>query len=175
MVCGLSGISVNGGLNRVALNRVEFNHLNSPDTAGIVVSSDLGELNANSVSRNVVRFNATCGSTPVAGLTIRDNEATIELNRSEDNDGDGFVIESADENQDGMTVVRNIALRNGENGFRVSAPASRFDRNRSHYNDGFGFLDVSTGGGTEGTANTYTNNLCAGNDHGDSAPPGLCE
>ena len=160
MTCGRHGIAVSGGRNEIRLNRVEFNSFAGFAPAGIHVGSDRGEPNANSVSRNVVRLNKSCGSTPVAGLTIQGNGATVELNRSEDNDGDGFVIDSVDENQDGMTVVRNIALRNGENGFRVSAPASRFDGNRGHYNKGFGFLDASTGGGTGGTANTYTNNLC---------------
>ena len=56
----------------------------------------------------------------------------------------------------------------------MSATASHFDRNRSDYNGGVGILDTTTGGGTGGTANTYTNNRCTGNDLGPSSPAGLC-
>ena len=42
-------------------------------------------------------------------------------------------------------------------------------------NGGFGIADDSTGTGTSGTANTYTQNICGrGNGAGRSSPPGLC-
>jgi len=49
--------------------------------------------------------------------------------------------------------------------------------NDAKNNDGFGFEDDTAGTGTEGTANTYTNNKCVANgsvkDDG-SDPTGLC-
>ncbi|MBI3841261.1 MAG: hypothetical protein HY297_04840 [Thaumarchaeota archaeon] len=38
----------------------------------------------------------------------------------------------------------------------------------------FGYFDDSIGGGTAGTANTYTGDKCNANGLGDSSPAGLC-
>jgi hypothetical protein len=178
MECGLAGIAVGGGSNEIRLNRVEFNRFGGVVPAGIRVSRQLGEPGGNTVSRNIVRQNTRCGPKPVAGLEISDDGATVELNRSEDNDGDGFVVRRVDDDFPGITVVRNIAVRNRENGFRVLAIDSRFERNSARYNGrsaaGFGILDETRGDGTEGTANTHVDNVCTGNGLGDSDPPGLC-
>ncbi len=73
-------------------------------------------------------------------------------------------------------VTSNIATLNTSHGLQMLATtASRFDRNRSENNRGLGFTDNSTGGGTAGTANTYTLNICGrGNGAGASSPAGLC-
>jgi len=63
--------------------------------------------------------------------------------------GDGFLL---NEKADGNTLEDNEAKNNGR----------------------FGFEDLSEDTGTEGTANTYTDNKCVANGLGGSAPTGLC-
>jgi hypothetical protein len=174
MSCGTGGIAVSGGSNVVRLNRVEFNRFTGVSPAAVEANGGgPGEPGANIVSRNVVRQNSTCGPTPVAGFRVRDNGATVELNRSEDHDGDGFIVTSfsVDPELPGMTVARNVAIRNGGNGFTVAAADSRFERNSARYNGGFGIQEQPAAG----AANTYVSNVCTGNALGDSDPPGLCD
>jgi hypothetical protein len=173
MECAAAGILVNGGDNEILLNRIEFNTFDGTSPGAITVSRDLGEPGANTIARNVVRDNGTCGP-PVAGVAVSDNGAAIDLNRSEYNTGAGFLIAGADPDDAGMTVVRNIARANGHSGFTVAATGSRFDRNRADYNRRFGIEDTTHGGGTSGTASVYVNNGCTGNVLGRSSPPGLC-
>jgi hypothetical protein len=167
MECGLVGIAIGGGSNTISLNRVEFNRFGGVDPGGIVVRSQFSEPSANTVLRNIVRQNSKCGPTPVAGLKMEDDGATVELSRSEDSGGPGFVILSVDPSDAGNTVRRNISLRNEDDGFLVFATNTRFRRNSAQYNRGFGIND-------DGTANIYVGNVCTGNGLGDSDPPRLC-
>jgi len=56
----------------------------------------------------------------------------------------------------------------------TSSDGNTLEDNDAKNNDGFGFKDLSSGGGTEGTANTYTDNKCVANGDGGSDPTGLC-
>ena len=76
-------------------------------------------------------------------------------------------------------VSSNDLLRNSAGHGAVLSAASaknKMYRNRADNNEGFGFLDSSLGRGTAGTANTYTTNICSGNNDGgaQSSPAGLC-
>lgn len=115
-------------------------------------------------------------------------------NTSRDNGFDGFFVSGT-----GHTFTRNVAVENEANGFSVSgrnhtftlnrattselfdglfvdATGSTFTSNTSTSNAEFGIEDVSRGGGTSGTANTYPpgSNGCSGNSSGNSTPAGLC-
>jgi hypothetical protein len=176
MACGAAGIEVTGDSNILRLNRVEYSKFDGTTPAGIITNGK-----GNTISRNIVRRNSKCDTTPVAGFNITapndglaaPNGGLVELNRSEYNDGDGYIIEG-----DGVKVSRNIALTNRPdgNGITVSATSSgnQFERNSSRYNARFGIEDSSSGTGTKGTANTYKSNGCTGNGLGKSSPAGLC-
>jgi hypothetical protein len=152
-----AGIDVFGARNTVSLNRTEGGGL-----FGIVAGG-----HGNVVSRN----HALRGE--FTGVMIYGAQATAEGNQSAYNGGDAFLIAGDDH-----VVAQNVGHQNGLNGFTVFATLSAFDRNRSDYNgrpaDGIGILDFTAGGGTGGTANTYTANRCTGNGLGDSSPLDLC-
>src|SRR5262245_17771945 len=74
----------------------------------------------------------------------------------------------------GHSVRLNVVSGSNLDGFLVSVTGSVFERNSSKGNGDFGIKDESTGGGTGGTANTYTRNICTGNGQGPSSPAGLC-
>ena len=151
---GGDGIVVDGETNTVHLCRAESNA-----GQGLAVHGT-----GNTVTRNIVLHSGS------DGVVIGGSGATVMQNQSNYSDtGEGFKIEGA-----GHVVSRNIAISNAEDGLTVSATGSTFDRNRSNSNGGFGILDTSTGDGTSGTANTYTDNVCTGNDLGDSDPLDLC-
>jgi hypothetical protein len=76
-----------------------------------------------------------------------------------------------DPDERGMTVRRNVAVRNDGNGFTILATDSRIERNAARYNDGFGIEDARA----PGLPNTYVDNVCTGNGRGNSKPPGLCD
>jgi hypothetical protein len=160
MVCGVVGISIDGDRNRVTFNRVQFNGLGDGQVAFHVGSGDTAD--PSTVSRNVARQNTQCGVAPPIGFEI--GSALVELNRSEDNDGQGFFID------DNSTVVRNIAIRNGGgspdpelkgrlgSGFVIRGTSNvHLELNRADYNKGFGIWDLNAG-----PANTYKRNVCSG-------------
>ena len=137
MECGRGGIFVGGGTNDISQNRVEFNRFGGREPAGIRVQNHWPSPGGNTVSRNVVRQNTGCSPTPAAGFWISDSSgmaidpAPVQLNQSEDNDGDGFIIESF---ESGISVGRNVAVRNRANGFRIATVHDTFDGNRAEEN-----------------------------------------
>jgi hypothetical protein len=171
MACGVAAIWVDGGVSTIRLNRAEYNAFDGTQPAAITVTGGLpGEPGANTVSRNVVHHNGICGAAPVAGIAVTDSTGTIELNRSDSNDGDGFLIGCSDLLEPGNAVARNIALRNAGNGFTVDVCGNQVVLNRSDYNGGYGIAEAPS----LGPANTYQDNRCTGNALGKSWPSGLC-
>ena len=108
------------------------------------------------------------------GLSTASDSNLIRLNRIEKG-GHGLQLGDSSSN----TISSNDLLVNTlGHGALLSAASTqnKLDRNRSDNNRGFGFLDLSSGSGTAGTANTYTSNICGGNNRGGggSSPAGLC-
>ena len=171
------GIQI-GGWHRLTLQKTVVRFSTIGDGIGIsgddiVVQSSRAEDNAgsglgifgrnNSVLHNVVLRNGS------GGVSIGGDAASVTVNQSRYNGREGFRVGGTNH-----SVTRNQAIDNDADGFTVTATESHFDRNVSNYNNGFGILDSTSGNGTEGTANTYTNNLCNGTALGDSSPAGLC-
>lgn len=106
------------------------------------------------------------------GETAVSNSNTIQLNRIESG-GTGLLLGQSSSNN----ISSNDVLTNAGDGVVIPATSSKnkLYRNRSQGNGDFGYLDASTG--TGGTANTYTSNICAGNNGGgaQSSPLGLCK
>jgi hypothetical protein len=144
-----------GDENRVANLQVESNGGDGVSLAG----------SHNTAARNIVTFSGG------DGFQIQGAGAVVDRNRATSNGEAGLEIHGT-----GHTVTSNIARLNTGTGLEmVGTTGSRFDRNRGENNRGFGITDDSAGGGTAGTANTYTLNLCgSANTLGASAPPGLC-
>lgn len=149
-------IFVSGTDNVVSSNRVSDV---TPGT-GMFVQGSLNQILRNRVS----------GSP--GGISIVDGDlVVVEMNRATSNTGHGFDLVSGTQ----VRVSRNTATRNGGNGFQVSrATDSLLSHNVSRGNGAFGVRDLTTGGGTAGTANTHESNRCDANTLGDSDPPGLC-
>lgn len=104
-----------------------------------------GPVTLNTLTRNQLKGNADG-----IGLYDADNNI-LESNTSTDSFGPGFFVDSASE---GNTFTKNRANKNTA---------------------GAGIEDQSTGGGSFGTANTYSGNVCGGNSGGDSIPTGICK
>lgn len=102
------------------------------------------------------------------------NSHTIQNNRLESG-GTGLSVGNSSSN----SLSNNYAVKNTGHGIVLSAAAlkNRVYKSRSENNGGLGFSDSSAGTATAGTANTYTSNLCSGNNGGgaQSSPPALCK
>ena len=146
-------LAVSGAENVVSANRCE-----DSGGRGVVVQGPLNAVTGNVVMRSFLE-----------GFDIGGSQSAVSQNRSSDNFGEGFRVRGS-----GHTVTLNYSLRNEDSGYVVEATASLFDRNRGDYNVGWGILDTTSGTGTGGTANTYSNNRCTGNLLGKSFPSGLC-
>ncbi len=74
------------------------------------------------------------------------------------------------------TLVGNTAHGNYFEGFELLSHATlnNLTRDSSVANDGYGYLDSTSGHGTLGTANTYASDACHGDYDGGSSPAGLC-
>jgi hypothetical protein len=154
-------ILVQGDDNVVFSNRIQ----EIPGNYGIRVTGGA----RNRVSRNVV-----VGS-GLDGIAFTDEETAtadgvVELNQVSLSDGHGLSLRGS-----GHNVARNITRNNAKDGIFVEASDSTFDRNQSTANGRFGIEDTTSGGGTAGTANGYSLNLCrSANALGRSSPDGLC-
>ena len=152
---GGAGVEVGGDANQVALLQVTGNGADGVLMAG--------------TGNQAARINATRNGGD--GLQIQGANATVEGNRATSNREAGLLIHGT-----GHTVRSNIAGQNAGTGLQMlGTTGSQFERNRGENNGGFGMTDDSTGTGTSGTANTYTQNICGrGNAAGISSPAGLC-
>jgi hypothetical protein len=157
----VDGISLSGNGNKALLNTAEDSGFN-----GLTASGDNLVLARNRTERN--RF---CG---IRLSDANSDRGVIDRNPVRFNDSVGLCVEGTSH-----TVSRNVVASNGVDGILVDARAAGnvFDRNRSTSNEHFGIHDLSVGGGTTGTANTYKGNVCSGNGIADSrpgGPAGLC-
>ncbi|HYI22659.1 MAG TPA: right-handed parallel beta-helix repeat-containing protein [Candidatus Limnocylindrales bacterium] len=179
-------------------NTIRFNHVtNSPGVVGPVTFGIAVEATDNvRVVRNVVGGPPTAGvSTPRLGQGISVNggdAALIRLNRvfrvgsgmtsSSLTDSDYIANRVTGSAQVGMlltavsggsTVTGNFVRSSGEQGIRVGGPQSgemtQLSDNDFRLNTGLDCDDDTTGAGTSGTANTWTNNLGIDDD-----PDGIC-
>ncbi len=100
---------------------------------------------------------------------------TLSGNRAESNSFAGFVLYYSPNS----TFIQNTANNNTSVGF-YSVGSSNFGSyniltgNTANYNALYGFSDSTSGSGTLGTGNTYTNDICIGNTLAGSIPTGLC-
>jgi hypothetical protein len=133
----------------------------------------------------------------VVGNTVRDNDDGVRLNGDRSleigghgqrnvithNQDDGIVVDGTAQNETTHTTIAgNDIDGNGSDGIlAVGADANGepqeggniFLNNHLDNNDGISAEDQSSGGGTAGTANTWTGNLCPGGRP--SSPAGLCD
>jgi parallel beta-helix repeat protein len=74
------------------------------------------------------------------------------------------------------TLVGNIADSSTNHGFLFNPGNvnNRIVGNTADKDNGYGYNDYTTGSGTLGTANMYSNDECSGNGSGGSSPAGLC-
>jgi len=151
---GEAGAEVSGDANQVARLSMDGN-----GGDGLFVGGT-----GNRVTRNTTTRNGR------DGLEVHGASAVVERNHATSNGESGLEIHGT-----GHTVSSNTADLNTGTGLQVlETTGSRFDRNRSENNRGFGITDNSTGTRTSGTANTYTKNTCSRNQAGLSMPLGLC-
>jgi hypothetical protein len=152
---GEHGAEVSGDDNQVALLQAEGNGGDGVHLKGT----------GNTAARNTATRNGG------DGLEIAGAGATLDRNRATSNGEAGLEIHGT-----GHTVTQNIVGQNAGTGLEMlGTTGSRFERNRGENNGGFGVRDDSTGTGTSGTANTYTQNICGrGNAAGVSSPARLC-
>ena len=140
--------------------------------------NDLGVGVDGTSSVKIYRNGLTQNDTGIAlGETAVSDSNTIQLNRIEKGGtGPGLLLGDSSSNNISSNEVLTHA---GGDGVVISATSSKnkLYRNRSQGNRYFGYLDASTGTGTGKTANTYTSNICAGNNDGgaQSSPLGLCK
>jgi hypothetical protein len=148
-----TGIAVEGDGNVVKGSRSDRN-----DT-GLAVGGA-----GNTVSRNVVKRSAG------QGMVIDGAGALVERNQVSASGDDGLTVTGT-----GHTVTRNAMKLNRGDGLAIpDGGGIGVSRNRTDRSGGHGILDGTTGGGTGGTANTYTQNVCDADALGDSSPGGLC-
>jgi parallel beta-helix repeat protein len=96
------------------------------------------------------------------GFLLQSTGGTIANNTATGNGGDGFLLLEAGTNVFGPginTLTRNTSENNGQDGFDLSDCAGNvLNNNTALLNTVFDLSDDSTGTGTAGTANTWTNN-----------------
>jgi len=166
----LAGNVANGNVEGIGINRSDFNDLigntaNGNGFAGI----ELHFSENNILKDNIANDNDH-------GIFLGgSNNNTLEENTANENEEDGIKIEVSDFNY----LIGNNAFKNLANGFFIhfTSDGNTIEDNEAKNNDGFGFDDDSSGGGTENTANFYTDNKCVanGSDKDDgSDPDGLC-
>ena len=113
------------------------------------------------IANNTALHNSFCGILVSAAA----NATTLDQNQSRYNE-EGICLGGS-----GHAVSLNVVSGSHSRGISVTATDSVFDRNSSKGNGSktnpvFGIVDFTHGGGTSGTANTYTSNICTGNQAG---------
>ena len=104
------------------------------------------------------------GTNPAGFNTVSKNTATL--------NGNGIGLYDTSSN-----VIENntVSTSDGPGIFvDVDATGNFLTKNKSTKNFTYGIEDESVGGGTGGTANTYSGNSCSGNGTAKSDPAGLC-
>ena len=153
-------------------------------------------------SGGILLYNA--GETTVKSNTVDGNDvgvwvfntsnADVLSNKVKNSSFDGIAVQAggfntissniADRNGNGIglydtttnTVDHNVLSMNEGPGIFVDddATGNFFLSNKSKKNVTYGIEDLSTGGGTGGTDNSYNGNFCTGNGASPSTPPNVC-
>jgi len=154
----------------------------------------------NTLTSNDIDVSASADSGAIAGAwNISNNtasSATGQGNAEGNGYGDGIQIYGVDGNTNALTVSGNTASGSYEDGLSFTgtsdatvssnttnsnydgiyvdstSSAIDFSDNVSKHNTRYDYEDTSTGGGTSGTADSWTSNSCK--PLADSAPEGLC-
>jgi parallel beta-helix repeat protein len=159
-----NGSSNNGGgfaLIGVTNAAIEMNDADANGVGFVVFFSSANSFERNDADRNIGNG---------FDLVFSDSN-TLENNRSRHNGLFGFAVTGGSDN----SFEGNIARSNGEDGFAVEDSVDNsFEGNTSQQNVGYGFVDMTIGSGTAGTANHYDDNECNANGIGPSYPGDLC-
>ena len=114
------------------------------------------------ISGNVADFNQGTAAHQFAGFLIQTNPSTtggttFSGNTASANAGDGFSLEMVTN----CTFSGNTANSNSGDGIDVDSDSAgnTFIRNTALKNRAFDLADASSGSGTDGTANTWTDNM----------------
>jgi parallel beta-helix repeat protein len=104
---------------------------------------------------------------------------TFTSNTANNNTQDGFYIYGYPGSAVGVnnTFTSNTANYNLQSGFYISNSSSfgnTFSKNTANNNNEYGYVDLTTGSGTAGTADLYAFDVCYGNYYWGSGPDGLC-
>lgn len=182
-----NGIEIDyGATGKVSYNTVSDNLYAGPNTATGILLFESGSVtvNNNTLSNNDVgiyvyypysqvtlNYNQVTGSTYDGIVLFATYGAQLNYNRlgtnGSGNVGDGGI---ALYYSSGNTIYHNLSMNNNGDGIYVDPNSTNntFTQNNLNGNTNFDAQDTSTGSGTDGTANTWTNNRGA-----TSSPPGL--
>jgi parallel beta-helix repeat protein len=180
---GIIGINIGGSQNKVKRNWVHdaFTGIHigvgfdSSETFHVVAHNRVYNIKGSGIevvsSKNTIRRNLSRKNIGGVGIIVAlsSNDNILTNNRASKNTFGGFGI-GGSRNK----VINNVAKKNGGNGFGAGGGQdNEFVGNTANENQQYGFVDLTTGDGTQGTANFYTNNSCE-NNAGGSLPSGLC-
>jgi len=120
----------------------------------------------------------TIDNSPFSGVAVRGAEFTVDAPSNIDitfntiRHPDGNGIDVTDPVADAVSVYRNTVRNAGLDGilFGPDTLQNFINSNSARFSGDFDCEDQSTGSGTSGTANTWTNNVGDSND-----PPGICK
>jgi parallel beta-helix repeat protein len=152
----LSGSDSNTLMGDLASNNFGDGFLLMASSSGNTLRSNTAEGNFHGFSLESSNGNVLTGN------TANSNGAS--------GNGYGFYVSSSSSN----TLSSNKAISNGY-GFYVSTGSSgnTISGNAANSNQRYGYYDQTSGSGTAGTANTYTEDTCSGNTIACSSPPGV--
>ncbi len=159
--CHVRQFNVGIGLDEANANTVTNNSVSNVNSGIFLQTSDNNSITANSVT--------SAGDWFGYGLFDGSDHNTLTENTASTIGGLGFIVWASNDN----TLSDNSAL-NGIGiglGANDGAAGNAFTNNTSSGNTGWQIEDQTAGGGTSGTANTWTANTCIG---GGSDPSGLC-
>lgn len=158
-------------------NRAENNRAWNSALRGFLVMGDFNELvwNDSELSGGgcVVDVDEPCDH---EGFYVLGSDNDLRKNTALQSASQGFVVEGARNR-----LSENDSLQNGSHGFEivdldlgvVPSVGNELIDNESADNGGFGYADPTTGSGTAGTANKYSDNTSQGDALGASNPVGL--
>ena len=127
------------------------------NTTGVAVGFNLADTSVVTIESNEFARNRQA-------ITILGDGSTVTDNEIEDSGGDAIHVDG-----DGNTVTDNEIEDSGGDGIQVDGDGNLVTDNEIEDSGGFDCRDTSVGGGTAGTANTWTDN-----DGDTSSPAGLC-
>jgi parallel beta-helix repeat protein len=160
-------VAASGGilLYNAGETTVKSNTMDRNDVGVWVLDTSNADVLSNRVKNSTYDGVAVqAGSGTAAFNTISSNVADL--------NGNGIGLYATTTN----TVDHNVLSRNDGPGIFVDddATGNFFLSNKLKKNVTYGIEDQSTGGGTGGTGNSYSSNVCTGNGTAPSTPPNVC-